>query len=167
MSEFAIVVDEDDSIISYKERHMLNNRHDRWRNTAVLLTNNSGDVLIARRHSSKKSHPNKWATSVSGTVEKGETYEANAYKELFEELGVTDVTLQYLGAHKIDFGNQKRFCGVFTGQCNVQIKKFVLQNSEVSAVRWIQRALLMSEMKKRPNEFAPGFENILRITNTQ
>lgn len=87
------IVNEQDEVIEYKDRENITNE-DIIRITNVWITDENGDILLEQRSFKKKNSPGKWSAAVAGTVEKGETYESNAYKELAEEVGITGVILK-------------------------------------------------------------------------
>lgn len=47
---------------------------------------------MARRAYTKKHDPWKWVPAVAGTIEEGETYEADMIKEAEEELGLKNIS---------------------------------------------------------------------------
>ena len=82
------IVDEDDNILCYKDASERDGTKEITRTSALWLSNEQGEFLVAKRSKYKKFHPNLWNISVSGTNEEGETYESNIVKETKEELGV-------------------------------------------------------------------------------
>jgi isopentenyldiphosphate isomerase len=83
------VVDGNDEYIGDKERSELDFQKDIYRVAALWLTNSANEVLIAQRKFSKDRDPGLWGPAVAGTVEPGETYETNIYKEAEEEIGLS------------------------------------------------------------------------------
>ncbi len=47
----------------------------------MWLRNSLGQSLLAKRSASKELDPSKWGPAVAGTIEAGQTYESNIYKE--------------------------------------------------------------------------------------
>lgn len=74
------VVNEQDEIIDYKDRSVLDPR-DLCHVTGLWVTDSDGNILLAQRSFKKKHDPGIWGPAVSGTVEEGETYESNIIKE--------------------------------------------------------------------------------------
>ena len=87
------IVDENDKVLSYKERSEVDPDKDLYRVSYLWITDPEGKVLLAQRALSKDRHPGRWASAVAGTVEEGESYEANIIKEAEEELGLKKFTL--------------------------------------------------------------------------
>lgn len=63
---------------------------------AVAILVRDGQVLLAKRSEMRASYPGVWDI-VGGHLELGEEASAAVRRELFEELGVTDVALELLG----------------------------------------------------------------------
>ncbi|MBB3452576.1 mutator protein MutT [Rhizobium sp. BK313] len=59
------------------------------------LTQN-GTVLLARRGSKRKAHPNRWSLP-GGHIENGEDAETTMCRELMEEIGVNPEHWQFVG----------------------------------------------------------------------
>lgn len=115
MSEHIVIVDESDNVIGHKERTEIDDQHDTYRVSSVWVFNSKHEILIAQRKLTKKKDPSLWGPSVAGTVEAGESYEKNAYKETAEELGITDVLLvPFKKIHNLQ--PYKYFCQSFFGK---------------------------------------------------
>lgn len=150
------VVDDNDNVIDYKHWSEVK-PSDRVRISSIWVENSNGDILMAQRSHHKKFMPNLWGPAAAGTVEQGETYESNAYKELEEEIGLSGVTLMHVSTKKWDGNeNDNRFCACFRTICNWPIEKFTLQESEVDAVKWISKEQLMKELVESPEKYLPN-----------
>jgi len=62
----------------------------------VLVFNSAGELLLQKRAAQKDIQPGKWDSSVGGHLAPGEQYLAAAYREMFEELGLSALPLRYL-----------------------------------------------------------------------
>lgn len=163
------VVDELDNVIAIKPRNSLD-PEDRVRITAVWLENSQDEVLLAQRSLQKVINPGKWGPAASGTVEVGESYHENAYKELGEEIGVYDVVLRtwqkVLYSPQLLNGNN-RFCYWFRGQLDRPTDEFSLQTEEVIAVRWIGKRALRNEIFSYPERFVGSSQLWLDLFDLQ
>ncbi len=161
--DIAVVVDDDDQVIGYKKSGKTTT--ERIRISAIWIENSSGEVLIAQRHEDKKLHPLKWGPAAVGTVEKGETYEENAYKELSEEIGVTGFKLQefkkQLYQHNSSAG--KRSCMWYRLTLDWPIEKFILQPDEVKAVKWVSKDWLKNDIEKFHDKYVPSAETWQKV----
>ena len=65
--------------------------------TYILVRNDKGELYVQRRTLMKDYCPGKLDPFSGGVVQFQETYEANAYRELEEEMGIRGVTLHPVG----------------------------------------------------------------------
>lgn len=149
------IVNENDEIIGYKDRKD-RNPDDIIRITTIWITDESGEnILLQQRKLNKKRSPGKWIPAASGTVEKDESYEENAYKELKEETGIKGFDLIKVEKH---FGKSvaggMRFAQMFFGKVSKDYK-LIPQESEVEQLKWFTREELRSELKNHPDDFLP------------
>lgn len=154
------VVNEKDEIIGYKERGDLTPQ-DIWRISVIWAFNSKKEFLIAKRHKTKKISPDKWGPAVAGTVEEGETYDTNVEKELEEELGIKNVKITPYKKIFYRIGDVGRFCFIYTIFIDIPIDQMVLQETEVSEVKWISIEDLRDWYKKTPEDFINTFGNTL------
>lgn len=156
------VVNEQDEIIGYKERGDLTSE-DIWRISVIWAFNSKKEFLISKRHASKNIFPNRWGSAVAGTVEEDETYEVNAEKELEEELGLKNVKMIPYKKIYYKIGEAHRFCFIYVVFTDVSVSELVLQEDEVSEVKWIKLEDLYSWHKKSPDDFVSSFGNTLNL----
>lgn len=155
------IVDEQDNIIEYKDRED-RNPNDIIRITAIWINDESGNILLQQRKLSKKVNPGKWGPAVSGTVEEGETYELNAYKEMEEEIGVTGIKL--VESKKI-YGitnTGKRFAQLYIGQIDSN-HKLIPQLNEVEELKWFSKEELVDFYNKSPEFFVRLMKDLIEL----
>lgn len=144
------VVNEQDEIIGYKDRKD-RNTVDITRITALWLTNEKGEVLLAQRAFTKSINPGLWGPAVAGTVEEGETYESNIIKEAEEEIGLKNL--------KPNLGPKLRrtTAHAYFGQWFTAVidsgYPLVRQESEVEAFKWFSKEELMNLLEAKPEIF--------------
>lgn len=155
------IVNQADEIIGYKTRGTLSEA-DFYRVAALWLTNSRGEILIAKRHHLKATHPGKWGPAVAGTVEEGETYETNIIKEAEEEIGLKNIK-PTLGPKITILGSQPHFTQWYTLVLDREISEFKLQTSEVAAVKWISPEDLRTELQENPAEYLPRLEQYRQL----
>lgn len=149
------IVDSNDHIIGYKPRNQIDFKSDYYRTAALWLVNQKGQVLIAQRHKDKDKHPNKWGPSVAGTLEEGETYESNMYKEAEEEIGLTGIAFRSTTKMKFETPH-KHFVQWFFGSCDWPESNFTLQPSEVQQVAWVDTDTLIQDVQANPSKYVPS-----------
>ncbi len=87
--ELFVVVDQDDKIIGYRTRFDCHhNKQLIHRTISVVIFNDKGEILLQKRSKNKDTYPGLYTLAVAGHVDKGETYQQTAKRELFEELGI-------------------------------------------------------------------------------
>ena len=111
------IVDEQDNLIGAKPRNEIDFKNGYYRISGLWLTSSNGQILIAQRLLTKDKDPGKWGPAAAGTLEVGETYESNAYKEAEEEIGLTGVT--FTQGPKMKFTTPRHsFCQWYTAVCD-------------------------------------------------
>lgn len=158
--EIVPIVDIQDTIIDYKPRSSLS-CHDIYRVASLAIVNPGGDKFLLAQRASWKSSPYKWAFSVDGTVEKGETYKDNIIKEAYEEiwLHITDNNLQEVWHCYVDRlwekNNFRHTLFLLTSEENI-IDSLVLEDA-VEAIRWWTIEELIHTVDDSPNTFTSWF----------
>ena len=149
------IVNENDEVIEYKERDDVVDG-DIVRITAIWITDQDGNILLAQRALTKKYSPGLWGPAVAGTVEEGETYEENAYKELEEEIGVKGFKLESTKKVLYTSRTGSKFCHFF----KLSIPKdteLKLQQKEVEQVKWFSKEEFMKLLEDKPGQFVHQF----------
>lgn len=148
------VVDEEDNIIEYKEKHDLLPT-DRNRDTGLFIFNEKGEILLGKRSSNKKLFPNRWAIAVAGTVEEGESYEENMTKEAKEEVGLVDIKPIFLFKCMKD-NVVKRMSAIFKVTVPNDYN-FKIEPNEISEIKWVSTQELEHLLKTQEQAFTPNF----------
>jgi isopentenyldiphosphate isomerase len=160
MADLYQIVDEDDEIIGYKPRSEIDFKNDYYRIGCLWLTNSNGEVLLAQRLLTKDKDPGKWGPSAAGTLEKGETYETNIYKEAEEELGLTGVEFKPVEKLKLE-EPRKSFLQLYTGVCDWPAEKFTPQPEEVEQVAWVSLEELVQDVDVNPDKYVPSIKLLI------
>ena len=155
------IVNNQDELIDTKERYDLDYSIDTYRVSALWITNSKGQSLLAQRASTKSSDPGKWGPAVAGTIEEGETYEQNIYKEAVEEIGLEDVKFSKSIKMRFDTNSRKYFCQWYIVEINNDIDSFTRQVEEVDALEWVDTHKLKEDLKANPDKYVPGMEQIV------
>ena len=164
MNRRIIIVNEKDEKIGLKERGMLE-RSDIYRVSGLMIMNDAGEILLARRAWSKRQHPGLWGPAVAGTIEEGEDYHSNIIKEAEEELGLKGIE-PALGPKRRIKGDYNYFGQWYFLKQNKLIQEFKPDPEEVAEIRWVDKTRLLQEVKESPENFtasAPLWEGLLKI----
>ena len=87
--ELFVVVDRKDRILGYHTRFDCHhNKKLIHRAIGIIIFNKRGQILLQKRSKNKDLDPGLYTISVSGHVDKGETFRQTAKRELLEELGI-------------------------------------------------------------------------------
>ena len=159
--EQSIIVDENDEIIGHKNRSEIVSG-DIYRATGLWIENSAGEVLLGQRSLAKKNEPGKWGPAVSGTVEKGETYESNIAKEAQEEIGLIGCEFQKVEKMRI---SEKRnyFAQWFFVKVDRKIEEFVLEDGAFEQIKWFKSKELKSALEAAPENFVPGLKTKMKL----
>ena len=138
-----------------KERDKTDPATDIYRVSALWLTNSKGQALLAQRKLTKKHSPGKWGPAVAGTIEEGETYESNIYKEAKEEIGLEGIKFR-LADKKLIVRENRFFAQWFLGTVDKDISEFKIQEEEVEALEWVDQSLLAKDIVEHPEKYTSG-----------
>lgn len=93
----------------------------------VILLNKEKNFLLQLRDNKTKRFPNYWAF-FGGKIEKGESPQKAAKRELKEELGITLNKFKFAGKYKSNQRKEMQF--IFTAQLAYNFKKLKKQQKE-------------------------------------
>lgn len=163
MAEQVVVVSENDEILGLMEKMEAHENGILHRAFSVFLFNDKGEMLLQKRASGKYHSPNQWTNAVCSHPKIDETYLEGAQRRLNEELGITaNLTEKFSFIYKADVGQnlwEHELDHVFTGNYE---GSFVLNNDEVSEIRYISMQQLDEEMNENPEKFTEWFKIILK-----
>lgn len=146
-----IIVDENDNPIALKYREDIQ-QSDIYRVATLWITNSKGYILLAQRALTKKNDPGRWGPAVAGTVEEGETYEANIIKEAEEELGLKNIKPRV--GPKIRVSHAHNFFDQwYLLTIDQSVEYFKADPKEVLAIRWFTPQEFESETIAYPEKF--------------
>jgi isopentenyldiphosphate isomerase len=154
------VVDVNDRVVGFKPRSKLDYGRDIYRVCSVWVTNGKNELLLAQRSFDKKIYPGMWDVAVAGTVEKDETYEETAKRELYEELGITNRAT--IGPKVRVEGAYNMFIQWFFLKLDGPAETFAFQKSEIEKLKWYPRGQLITELRQEPWKFMANGRDMLR-----
>ena len=94
--EMVDIVDEHDVVIFTVSRHEMRQNRLRHRAVFIAVMDGAGRLLVHRRSPHKDVWPGWCDIAVGGVVSAGESYVAAAIRELNEEVGIQDVSVEPL-----------------------------------------------------------------------
>jgi isopentenyl-diphosphate delta-isomerase type 1 len=116
--------------------------------------NSSGELLLQKRSMSKDIQPGKWDTSVGGHVDFGETIEEALFREVREELGITDFLPDFLRSYVFESEIEKEMVYAYR---TVYDGEFLFDKKEIDEIRFWRLEEIGQNIKK--GVFTPNFEN--------
>lgn len=132
-------VDEDDRVLGVVPRREMRRRNLLHRVTATFVFHPDGRLFVQQRAATKDVYPGLFDPCVGGTVTSGETYAANAAREVAEELGIHGAPLYALFGHRFRDNATHSLIRVFACIHDGAVR---LQEAEVAAGEWREPAAL-------------------------
>lgn len=145
-NEQFIVVDPMDSVVTFKSRYECHHNRDLiHRAVNIALYNKAGKIAFQKRSKTKDLYPSFFTLSATGHVSKGETYETTAQRELYEEMGVKNISLLFVKTHLVEAPHEREMVALFKGTYEGPFKFF---KDEVEEVCWFGKDDLPKILKK-------------------
>ena len=151
--ELFTIVDENDMIVGYKTRkechHDPNIIH---RAVDVVLFDSAGNILLQKRSKQKDTYPGYYTVSASGHIDKGESYEKAARREMEEELGIEKtyaLKLAHVGTYIVRLKHEAEMTALFKGTYEGSVSP---AHDEVESVQYVSPKKLLT-LKK---DITPG-----------
>ncbi len=132
-------VDEANRVLGVVPRSEMRRRNLLHRVTATFVFHPDGRLFVQQRVPAKDVYPGLFDPCVGGTVTSGETYAANAAREVEEELGIRGAPLYALFGHRFRDGATNSLIQVFACIHGGPVQ---LQEAEVAGGEWREPASL-------------------------
>lgn len=146
--EIVVIVDEHNNVVGSAPRRDMRAQGLPHRSTYILVFNSQGDLYVQKRTMTKDVFPGYYDPAAGGVVLAGESYEAGAYRELAEEMGIRGVPLTWLfDFYYTDDKGIRVWGGVFT--C-VYDGAIVLQEEEVESGAFVPVAAIVQRAASEP-----------------
>jgi isopentenyldiphosphate isomerase len=148
--ELVIVVNRANRVVGARPRCEMRAKRLPHRATYVLVFNSAGELYVQKRTLTKDIYPGFCDPATGGVVLAGENYEQAARRELAEELGIRDISLE---RHQ-DFYFEDPLCCVwgriFSG---IYDRPMIFQTEEVQSGEFLPVDEVLERSKTEP--FAP------------
>lgn len=157
--ELVQIVDRDNQPIGVEPRRIMRAHGLIHRASYILVLNSRHEIYIQKRTTTKDIYPGYWDVAAGGVMLAGESDIESARRELAEELGVADTTLDFLFHHYYESGENKVWGAVY--RCCHE-GPFVLQPEEVECGEFVTMDEVIRRMENEP--FTPdGIEILTRM----
>ena len=154
-AEVLSIVDTEDKIIGSARRDEIHAKNLLHRSIHVLIFDLKGHLFLQKRGFFKDESPGLWASSVSGHIDHGESYDEACIREIEEEVGLilfnTPKRLFKLNASKITGYEFSWVYGLVTNE------ELIPDPVEIEQGAWFTFDILEKSMSEKPDEFAPFF----------
>lgn len=155
--EIVQIVDINNNPIDAQPRGIMRKQGLIHRASYILVYNSSDQLYIQKRTTTKDIYPGYWDIAAGGVVLADEPYDISARRELEEELGIHDTSLEFLFFHYYEDGDNKVWGGVY--RCRHD-GPFILQKEEVEYGLFLSVADVLEKESIEP--FTPDGIQILK-----
>lgn len=160
-----ILVDEADREVGSAEKLSAHRDGGRLhRAFSIVLFDPRGRMLLQRRAAGKYHFGGLWTNACCGHPRPGEELAAAARRRLREELGV-DAELRevfsfvYTASDPRSGLTEREFDHVFVGALDADLRP---DPDEIDALRWVDCAELLREVRAHPDRYTPWFADLLQ-----
>ena len=128
------VVDDFDRVERVTTRAWMRRDNLRHRGVGIAVLDSDDRLLIHRRADDKDVWPGYWDMAAGGVLASGESYVDGARRELFEELGIVDAPLHFVGELRFEDDSVRVITHCFIARHDGEV---VFTDGEVAEVRWV------------------------------
>jgi len=160
MKEIILKVDKNDNVVGEVPKDTAhNNKGILHRAFLVIVFDDKGKILLAKRSRFKRLWPGFWDGSVASHQRKNESLETAIKRRLKEEIGikVSKVKNLFKFYYQNSFrkkGSEREICHVF----KLKTKNKISPNKkEVADFKWLDLKELQKEIENNPREYTPWF----------
>lgn len=144
--EYVYEVDDEDNVLRTVPRRLVYDLRLRHRSVVVLCRDAEDRVLVHRRTATKRIAPSTYDMFVSGAVTAGESYHESAVREVAEEIGVPNASLEPLLRFRYDGVENPQWTHGFSLRVDGPI---VTQESEIAWHTWLTVDELAARLRER------------------
>lgn len=153
-AELFDVVDEDDKVIGQETRDVVHRQQLLHRAVHIFVFNKRKELFLQKRSRLKDMHPGVWDSSAAGHLNAGENYDDTAGRELEEELGIRDVSLQDFGRVNACPSTGWEHVRLYLARYDGAVR---FPCSEIESGQWFPTGEIRAWVEARPEDFASGF----------
>lgn len=125
----------------------------------VCIFNDKNEMLIQRRHPSKKIYPDRWDVTISGSVKSNEDTRYAGEREVLEELGYR-VNL-YNVRTSITFNFNEGFDDFYLIKKEINLQNLTLGVNEVTEIKWAKKHEILNMLDE--DNFVPYHKSIIEL----
>lgn len=157
-----ILVDKKNHFLGEMEKMEAHRRGLLHRAFSIFIFNNSEELLLQKRNSSKYHSGGLWTNTVCSHPSPGESYKIAVHRRLKEEMGF-DCAVKKVGCfiYKSKFSNElteHEYDCVFVGQYEGQIYP---NPDEIEDYKWLDPEKIRQDLTKSPDKYTFWFKKIM------
>jgi len=153
------VVNEQDEIIGTATRKQVHSNPSLIHRAAGgYILNRKKELLMQKRSKTKDMFPSRWAFSVGGHVDSGDSYEKAALRELKEELGI-QIPLHFVEKRFVKHEHETEFWSIYLGLHDGPFPDF--NRVEMDEVRFFSLSDLQRLTQENIDDFVPEVVKML------
>lgn len=124
------------------------------------IFNSEGELFLQKRSATKDVQPNRWDSSVAGHIDLNETPETAVLREAREELGLTEITPEYITKYIIETDRERELSYCYYTIYNGD---FTINTEELADGRFWKIEEIQSQLGKDifTTNFELDFKNFL------
>ena len=161
MSEFVVLVDENDQDLELMEKMEAHEKGLLHRAFSVFILNDKGELMLQRRALEKYHSGGLWTNTCCSHPRQGETVEAAAHRRLMEEMGFDcniEKAFDFIYRAELDKGLTEHevdhlFIGHFSGQPQIN-------PDEVAEWKWLGIDDVRKDLAENPQNYTAWFSII-------
>lgn len=158
--EYLDLVDENDNIIGKEDRNIIyKNRCRNFRVINIIIVTSDNRIIVPKRSENRRVFPNCFDCSVGGHVSSGESYEQAAYRELEEELGITDVKLEEVGYFKPFELNTSSFSKMYKLEYDGELN---YDKDGIQEIYYMTKNEIRKLIEKNPKQFKEDYPKFFK-----
>ncbi|SMC60496.1 isopentenyl-diphosphate Delta-isomerase [Moheibacter sediminis] len=163
MTEYVVLVDENDNQLGLMEKQQAHIAGLLHRAFSVFVFNSEGETLLQKRAEGKYHSPGLWTNTCCSHPRENETYIQAAQRRIQEEMGFScELEEKFHFIYKAKLDNdlyEHELDRVFTGIYNGEIQ---VNPEEVSDYKWISMENLIEDMNSNPENYTIWFKIIFK-----
>lgn len=127
-----------------------------------IIRTSEGKILLPKRSKYKRVFPNCYDISLSGHVDKDETYEEALKRELSEELGIEEAKYKQIAYLTPQQLGSNYFIKLYMVNYDGKVR---VDENEVESANYVELDALKKMISERPDEFKEDFLFLLKMVN--
>lgn len=163
MEQFIALVDKDDKVVGYEEKHLVHSKGLLHRAFSIFIFNKQGEIMIQQRAEDKYHSPSLWTNTCCSHLPMNTQMDSFIHDRLMEEMGF-DCELTFVTSfhYYVDFKDgmiENEIDHIYIGFYD---EKPSPSADEVCNWKWEPVDWLLVDIERNPQNYTYWFKNILQ-----